>query len=83
MYLTAVQEAVFRPGAWIEIPRDFATEFNASVTARCLEQGYLRVDPREDDVPVTVGGKRYIATPAPVETRIDAIDGRWRLSIRS
>ncbi|HET6549381.1 MAG TPA: hypothetical protein VFG79_13030 [Solirubrobacter sp.] len=83
MYLAAVQEAVARPGAWVEVPRDFATEFNASVTAGCLRQGFLRVEPQAGDVPVTVRGKRYIATAAPVETRIDAVDrGAWRLSVR-
>jgi hypothetical protein len=82
MYLGAVQEAASRPDVWIEIPRDFATEFNASVTANCLQQGFLRVEPRDDDVPVTVRGKRYIATATPVETRIDGVDGNWQLSIR-
>jgi len=43
MYLDTVERAVARPGHWIEIPRRFDTEFNASITAACLREGYPRV----------------------------------------
>src|SRR3954447_37121 len=83
MYLAAVERAVSRPGGWVEIPRDFVSEANASVTAGFLEQGYLRVEPREGDVPVVVQGKRYIRTAAPVETRRRQVDDEWRRRIGS
>jgi hypothetical protein len=82
MYLAAVEAAVASPGRWIEIPRGFDTEFNASITGTCLASGYLRVEPREGDVPVIVQGKRYIQTPAPVDPRTRKVGDQWRLSIR-
>jgi len=62
LYLAAVEEAIGQPGRWIELGRDFDTEFNAAITGSCLGGGYLRVQPRDGDVPVTIGGKRYIRT---------------------
>lgn len=82
MYLVAVQDAVNQPGHWIEVPREFETEFNASITGSCLEGGYLRVQPQEGDQPVTVRGRRYIKTAAPVDARVTEADGKWRLSLR-
>ena len=80
-YLYAVNDAVSRPGVWVKIPRNFESQMNASVTASCLEQGFLRVTPRKGDVSVAVNGKRYIATAGPVRTRLDEADGVWQLSI--
>lgn len=82
MYLAAVEAAHAQPGRWVEIGRAFDTEFNASVTAGRLERGYLRVQPRQGDPPIVVEGKRYIRTASPVDTRVRASDGEWRLSIR-
>lgn len=82
MYLAAVAAATAEPGEWVEVPRGFKTEFNASVTGQCLEGGYLRVEPRDRDVPIVVDGKRCIRTPAPVETRRRRAGDGWRLSIR-
>ena len=82
MYLSAVRDAVARPGVWMEIPRDFVTEANASVTAKCLEKGFLRVEPRAGDTSIAIEGKHFIATEAPVHTRVTSIDGGWRLSVR-
>ena len=83
MYLAAVERAVRRPGEWIEVPRRFETEFNAKMTGSCLRGGYLRVQPRRGDQPITMNGKRYIATAAPVTTRVEpAPKGGWRLEIR-
>ena len=82
MYLAAVEDAVACPGRWIDIPRSFETEFNASITGSCLEGGYLRVQPRDGDTEARVRGKRYIATAGPVETRIATDGDGWQLSIR-
>jgi hypothetical protein len=82
MYLASVEDAVATPGRWIEIPRGFDTEFNASITGTCLEGGYLRVQPREGDEELAVRGKRYIKTPALVDARTHWIGEEWRLSIR-
>ena len=82
MYLASVEEAVATPGRWIEIPRAFDTEFNASVTGGCLEGGYLRVQPRAGDDTLLVRGKRYVRTAAPVDVRTRKTDDGWRLSIR-
>lgn len=81
MYLASVEQAIANPGVWIEIPRTFKTEFNAKITRTCLEGGYLRVEPRTGDTPM-VGGKRYIATAAPVATRVGESDGEWTVSVR-
>ena len=82
MYLGAVDEAVAAPGHWIEIPRAFKTELNARVTARCLEAGYLRVQPREGDLTVVVHGKRYVKTPGPVRTRLRESSGADAARVR-
>ena len=82
MYLHAVETAIATPGQWVEIPRGFESEYNASITGSCLEGGYLRVQPREGDVPVTVRGKTYIKTAAPVEARPRKVGDEWRLGIR-
>lgn len=81
LYLTAVERAVARPGTWTDV-RVFATEFNARMGADCLAGGYLRVQPREGDRPTLVAGKRYIATAAPVETKVDEGPDGWLLKIR-
>ena len=81
MYLSAVEEAVSQPGLWIRIPRVFRTEANASVTANCLAHGFLRVRPRAGDASVTMNGKQYLATAAPVRTRVQEAGGVWHLSI--
>jgi hypothetical protein len=83
MYLAAVRKAIEAPGEWVELPRDFRTEFNASITGSCLEGGYLRVEPRVGDTPVVVQGKKYIRTAGPVEARYRKVGDAWRLSIRS
>ncbi len=82
MYLTAVEDAVADPGRWIVLPRRFSTEFNASITGYCLREGYLRVQPRKGDTPVSVQGKRYIRTAAPVASKADRDGDEWRLSVR-
>jgi hypothetical protein len=82
MYLAAVERAVAEPGRWIEVPRRFRTEANASVTGRCLQGGYLRVQPREGDDHVIVGGRRYVRTAAPVTPCAEPDGDEWRLSIR-
>jgi hypothetical protein len=82
MYLAAVENAVATPGRWIEIPRGFDTEFNASITVTCLEGGYLRVQPRAGDEELVVRGKRYIKTAALVDSRTHRIGDEWRVSIR-
>jgi hypothetical protein len=82
MYLSAVRDAVARPGVWVDIPREFVSEANVSVTAKCLERGFLRVVPRADDTSIAIDGKRFIATDAPVRTRVTCIDGGWLLSVR-
>ena len=82
LYLAAVERAVARPGTWTDV-RVFDTEFNAQITASCLEGGYLRVQPRDDDHPISVRGKRYIATAAPVETTVDNGPNGWMLKIRA
>lgn len=81
LYLAAVERAVARPGEWTDV-RVFKTEANAAVTANCLAGGYLRVTPREGDEPVSVQGKTYIATAAPVQTMISHGPDGWRLKIR-
>lgn len=82
LYLAAVERAVARPGTWTDV-RLFAGEFNARMAANCLAGGYLRVHPRESDTPVTVAGKRYIATAAPVETIVEEGPDGWLLKIRT
>jgi hypothetical protein len=67
MYLDAVRRATDTPNEWVEVPRDFKTESNASITGSCLEGGYLRVEPGEGDIPVVVQGHRYIRTAGPAE----------------
>jgi hypothetical protein len=52
------------------------------VTAAGLEQGDLRVLPRDGDVSVAIRGKQYIAAAAPVATRFDAFADWWRVSVR-
>jgi hypothetical protein len=82
IYLAAVESAVASPGRWVDIPRSFSTEFNASITGSCLQGGYLRVQPHEGDVPVVVAGKRYIRTAAPVVPRVQKVRDEWQLSVR-
>lgn len=82
MYLTAIEAAVATPGRWVEIPRRFNTQANVLITARCLERGYLRVRPRNGDVPMIVDGQRYIKTAAPVDTRPREVGDGWQLGIR-
>jgi hypothetical protein len=83
MYLATVEQAVAHPGRWVEVPRRFDTEFNASITGSCLRDGYLRVQPREGDIPVLVQGRRYIRTAAPVECRVHREPNGWALSVRA
>lgn len=59
-----------------------STEFNVTITATCLEGGYLRVRPRDGDVPMTVAGKHFIKAAAPVESRSREVEGERRLAIR-
>ena len=82
MYVGAVERAIASPDRWIEIPRRFRTEFNASVTAVCLRGGYLRVEVREGDTPTYVAGKRYLQTPAPVLARVERDREGWLVLIR-
>jgi hypothetical protein len=57
LYLAAVERAVARrAGTWTDV-RVFDAEFNAQITARCLEGGYLRAQPRDGDRPVTISGQ--------------------------
>ena len=70
-----------RPASWIDV-RVFKTEGNARVTASCLSRGFLRVQPREGDSPITVRGRRYIATASPVETDVAEEPEGWGLRIR-
>jgi hypothetical protein len=81
LYLTAVERAAARPGEWTDV-RVFNTKANADVTANCLAGGYLRADPREGDTPVRVAGKTYVATAAPVTTKITQEPDGWSLKIR-
>jgi hypothetical protein len=71
IYLRTVELAVASPGRWIEIPKAFRTPYNASKTAQCLAAGYLRVEPREGDIPVRAEGRDCIRTAAPVETKVE------------
>ena len=80
-YLAAVEAAAATAGRWLHV-RDFGTEANARVTAACLSAGYLRVKPRDGDREVRVNGTRYIATAAPVETRVEPASDVWRLFVR-
>ena len=82
MYLAAVEQAVSEPGQWIQIPRRFESELNASVIGGCLRGGYLRVPPRDGDEAVEVDGRTYLKTAAPVTSRVDDVGGAWTLSIR-
>lgn len=82
MYIVAVERAIATPDRWIEIPRRFRTEFNASVTAVCLRGGYLRVEVREGDTPTYVAGKRYLKTPGRVLTRVERDREGWLVRIR-
>lgn len=83
MYLAAVARAVAAPGTWVDVPRVFGTYFNALITAACLEGGYLRVEPRDGDVAVTIRGKRYIKTAGPVECEVRPAGGGWKLRVRA
>jgi hypothetical protein len=82
MYVAAVERAIATPGRWIELPRRFRTEFNASITADCLRGGYLRVEVREGDAPIYVAGKRYLKTPARVAARVERDREGWLVLIR-
>jgi hypothetical protein len=82
MYLDAVDAAVAKPGVWVEVPRQFRTRYNAEKTGSCLQGGYLRVQPREGDVPIQAEGQLCIKTAAPVTPRIESDDDVWKLSIR-
>ena len=59
------------------MPRRFETEKNAAVTASCLRGGYVRVKPRDGDRAVDIKGQRWVATAAPVDTRVDAAGDEW------
>lgn len=82
MYIASVEKAIAQPGRWIEVPRTFATEFNAKITGSCLAGGYLRVKPGKGDAQIVVEGKRYLETPAPVTPRVRKVGSEWVLSIR-
>lgn len=82
LYLRTVEAAVANPGHWIEVPRRFATEMNAAVTGHCLQGGYLRVKPRDDGASITVKGKSYLRTAAPVDFKIDGAGAEWKLHLR-
>jgi hypothetical protein len=82
LYLATVEKAIAVPDQWRDVPRRFATEFNAAITGNCLQGGYLRVEPREGDEVVQVDGKRYIKTAAPVEYRVRGTAEEWYLSVR-
>ena len=75
------ERALGHPETSIQVPRRFDTEFNVSITAACLGEGYLRVQPRDGDVTVVVRGKRYIRTAAPVETRWHSAPDGWVLEL--
>jgi hypothetical protein len=81
LYLEAVEEAVAKPGHWIEVPRLFATKMNADVTGCCLRGGYLRVKPR-DGASITVRGKSYLRTAAPVDAKVTGGRSEWKLYLR-
>jgi hypothetical protein len=81
LYLAAVEQAVARPGAWIDV-RGFEAEVDAGVIAHCLAEGYLPVDPRGADTPSGSGAKANIKTAAPVETSVDRRPDGWWLRIR-
>jgi hypothetical protein len=49
---------------------------------RQVAQGFLRVEPPDGDTSIAIEGKHFIATEAPVHTRVTWIDGGWRLSVR-
>jgi hypothetical protein len=82
MYVLTARSAIAQVGQWVEIPRRFGTEFNASITGRCLQQGFLRVQPRDGDLPVVVEEKPYIKTAAPVAPRVEREGQQWKLNIR-
>jgi hypothetical protein len=82
LYLRTVEAAVANPGHRIEVPRRFATEMNAAVTGHCLQGGYLRVKPRDGWETITVNGKSYLRTAAPVDVRIDGAGAEWKLHLR-
>jgi hypothetical protein len=83
MYLDCVRRAVASPGKAIEIPKDFRSESNAAMTVHCLREGYLRVEPREGDEAITVRGKRYIRTTAPVDAEARRTGDVWRVTLRA
>ena len=83
LYLATVERAIAQRDRWIDVPRRFDTEFNASITGTCLRDGYLRVHPRDGDDAVVVKGKSYIKTAAPVEYRVRREPDGWVLSIRA
>jgi hypothetical protein len=83
LYLRTVEAAIANPGHWIEVPRRFATEMNASVTGHCLQGGYLRVKPRNDAASIKVNGKTYLRTAAPVGFKIDGAGAEWKLYLRA
>jgi hypothetical protein len=82
LYLATVEEARRSPGQWIEVPRTFDTEFNASITGFCLREGYLRVKPRPGEPAVRVAGNSYLATAGPVEVDYREIPEGWVLFVR-
>lgn len=81
LYLRTVEEAVANDGHWIEVPRRFATKMNADVTGHCLQGGYLRVKPRDGEPSITVNGKTYLRTAAPVDVKIGGSGTEWTLHI--
>ena len=82
-YLDAVQRAADAPGRWIDIPRTFKSESNASITGYCLREGYLRVEPRPGEPSVRVAGKSYLALRTPVEAEHRETADGWVLRIRT
>ena len=54
---------------------------NAAVTGHCLQGGYLRVRPRDDEISITVNGTSYLRTAAPVEVKIDGAGTEWKLHL--
>jgi hypothetical protein len=83
LYLQTVAAAVANPGHWIEVPRRFATEMNAAVTGHCLQGGYLRVKPPDETSGITVDGRTFLRTAAPVDFKVEGSGTEWQLHLRA
>lgn len=53
------------------------------MAADCLGGGYLRVEVRQGETPLYVGGKRFLKTPGPVATQVERDREGWLVRIRA